>query len=403
MSAPSARADAEVRLAAEVGAGADAAYGGLTAAAVARIVRAKHVFPEMFTPAGSADARFNGILPGGTFIGFPLAADGKTIGYVETYTNAPPGFSFSAQIEQEVAAIASAAAALFASGEEAPSPRGTILVVDDDIGTRMTLRKILERAGFHVLDASDGVRACEAALRDRPDLVLMDWNMPVMDGRTAVERLKANPATRTTPVLMLSSISGTDDKVSALRAGVQDFLTKPFNERELIARVEQHLEWRKLLGAQSSGENLSQPLERAAVPVPAVFATDGDVWSRAAQAEQVGHYHEALSLFVLEAQRSEEAKHYPRAAIAYRSASLAAARLRERERSDALMRSAGKMYLLWAEQAADAKSIQEAYLSSARCFLASGNLQTAKKSLDLANSLESVMSDDHSSLLHEQP
>lgn len=136
-----------------------------------------------------------------------------------------------------------------------PAPdasRGTIVVADDDAATRMLLLQVLGNARFTVHACENGQLACEAVVRERPDVILMDWMMPVMDGRAAVERLKADIETRGIPIVMLTTQSEIDERVVALEAGVQDFLTKPFDARELVARIDQQMRWRKMLAVDAN-------------------------------------------------------------------------------------------------------------------------------------------------------
>jgi DNA-binding response OmpR family regulator len=116
----------------------------------------------------------------------------------------------------------------------------------------MLLTQILSQARFTVHACENGQLACDAVVRERPDVILMDWMMPVMDGRVAVERLKANIETRGIPIVMLTTQSEIAERVVALEAGVQDFLTKPFDARELIARIEQQMRWRKMLAVDAN-------------------------------------------------------------------------------------------------------------------------------------------------------
>lgn len=125
--------------------------------------------------------------------------------------------------------------------------RGTIVVAEDDVATRTLLRRILTKQRFTVIDVENGRLACDAVRKQPPDVVLLDWAMPVMNGLAAVHDLKANAETRGIPIVMLTTHSEIDERVVALEAGVQDFITKPFHARELIARIEQQLRWRQLL------------------------------------------------------------------------------------------------------------------------------------------------------------
>jgi CheY-like chemotaxis protein len=191
---------------------------------------------------------------------------------------------------------------------------------------------------------------------------------------------------------MLTSQSRIDDKVIALEAGAQDFITKPFDSRELVARIEQQLRWRKLLTAEVTENPPTTPA--ASLDLSDIAPATGDAWLEAIEAAQLGKHREALALFLQEAEQCDRAEHYPRAALAYRSASVEAGNLRNLDLSNKLLRLAGKMNLCWAETSTDGKSIQEAYLSAARAFLTAGNLKLAKKSVDFASSIESVLADD---------
>jgi DNA-binding response OmpR family regulator len=130
--------------------------------------------------------------------------------------------------------------------------RGTIVIADDDPATLMLLWQVLSKAHFTVRACENGQLACEAVRREQPDVVLIDWMMPVMDGQTAVEQLKADPQTRGIPIIMLTTQSNISERVVALEAGVQDFLTKPFDSRELVARIEQQMRWRKMLAVDAN-------------------------------------------------------------------------------------------------------------------------------------------------------
>jgi DNA-binding response OmpR family regulator len=130
--------------------------------------------------------------------------------------------------------------------------RGTIVIADDDDATRMLLQRILSSAKFTVYACANGQLACEVVRRERPDVVLLDWMMPVLDGRSAVQQLKADSETRGIPIVMLTTESEVEQRVIALEAGVQDFVTKPFDARELVARIAQQMRWRKTLAADAN-------------------------------------------------------------------------------------------------------------------------------------------------------
>jgi DNA-binding response OmpR family regulator len=113
--------------------------------------------------------------------------------------------------------------------------RGRVLVIDDDGDVRALVVGLLERAGYEVNEASDGRDGLRAVFSDRPDLVLLDVTMPGLDGWGTLERIRE---LTDVPVLMVTARSGELEKVRGLKAGADDYLTKPFGRQELLARVE---------------------------------------------------------------------------------------------------------------------------------------------------------------------
>lgn len=113
-----------------------------------------------------------------------------------------------------------------------------VLVVDDDPAALRLVEVILQRAGFEVITALDGPTALEVAEAEHPDVVVLDVMMPGMDGEEVVRELRQRPSIAHIPVLMLSARAQVESKVSALRAGADDYLTKPADPEELIARIE---------------------------------------------------------------------------------------------------------------------------------------------------------------------
>ena len=114
-----------------------------------------------------------------------------------------------------------------------------ILVVDDDLKIVRLVRTYLERAGYRVIEATDGRAALSALAREAPALVVLDVMLPRADGLTV---LKALRRTDTTPVIILSARSLTDDRIAGLTAGADDYLPKPFSPAELVLRVQRVLE-----------------------------------------------------------------------------------------------------------------------------------------------------------------
>lgn len=112
-----------------------------------------------------------------------------------------------------------------------------ILVVDDEAVLVETIAYNLEQAGYQVTTAADGATALEAAHRDTPDLIILDVMLPEMDGLEVCRQLRRESNTTTTPIMMLTARGDEIDKVVGLEVGADDYVTKPFGRRELLARV----------------------------------------------------------------------------------------------------------------------------------------------------------------------
>ena len=110
------------------------------------------------------------------------------------------------------------------------------LIIDDDAEAVRAVTVRLGAAGYEVLAAHDGERGVDLALKTRPDVVVMDIQMPTMDGLTAMTRIHAHPATRNTPVVVLSGCPG--ERHRALELGARFFLDKPYNAKTLLAAIE---------------------------------------------------------------------------------------------------------------------------------------------------------------------
>lgn len=129
---------------------------------------------------------------------------------------------------------------------ETPSVREQILVVEDEETLRRILKMQLERVGYRVRTAVDGEDALEKIREERPDLVLLDVVMPKLGGYETCQRIKGDMATANIPVIMLTSCTDHDDKIRGLRGGANDYVTKPYDLGELLARVRNILQWSML-------------------------------------------------------------------------------------------------------------------------------------------------------------
>lgn len=112
-----------------------------------------------------------------------------------------------------------------------------VLVIEDQEDNRTILRDLLTNAGFEVLEAVNGIEGIETALRERPDLILMDIQMPEMDGYEATRRIKAEPTTAAIPIIAVTSYALSGDEKKAKAVGCDGYVTKPFSPRALLAMV----------------------------------------------------------------------------------------------------------------------------------------------------------------------
>ena len=112
-----------------------------------------------------------------------------------------------------------------------------VLVVEDEAAIRDMLAFNLRRAGYDVLSAATGMEARTSMVDQYPDVVLMDWMLPDISGLELTRQLKRDPETREIPVIMLTARAQEDDRVAGLEGGADDYITKPFSPRELLARI----------------------------------------------------------------------------------------------------------------------------------------------------------------------
>jgi signal transduction histidine kinase len=126
------------------------------------------------------------------------------------------------------------------------SPPASILIVDDTPANVLLLVRMLGERGYTARSVLSGKLALQAARTEPPDLILLDINMPYMNGYEVCAQLKADPALQEIPVIFISALSETLDKVKAFRVGGVDYVTKPFQLEEVCARVQTHLRLRRL-------------------------------------------------------------------------------------------------------------------------------------------------------------
>ena len=141
-------------------------------------------------------------------------------------------------------------------------PKGTVVVVDDTDVTAEVLRRHLVADGYTVEVAGDGVSGLETVRRVSPDLVLLDVVMPGMNGFELCRRLKTSPATRLTPVVLITTLDAREDRIRGTEAGADDFLTKPIDVEQLRARVRSLLRVKHLTDDLDSAEEVLLSLGR---------------------------------------------------------------------------------------------------------------------------------------------
>jgi two-component system cell cycle response regulator DivK len=113
----------------------------------------------------------------------------------------------------------------------------TILIVEDDSRNLKLIRDLLQVKGYRTLEATDGKQGIESAKTNKPDLIVMDIHMPVMDGLEATRILKADEETKAIPVIALTSYAMKGDEKRILGAGCDDYITKPIDTRHFLKRV----------------------------------------------------------------------------------------------------------------------------------------------------------------------
>ncbi len=144
--------------------------------------------------------------------------------------------------------------------ETAPGETGSVLVIDDDQRNVRLMESILRSSGYRVLKAYNGEEALQIVEGDAPDLLLLDVMMPKMSGFELCQRLKGRYETRLLPIIMVTALNALEDKVQALEYGADDFLSKPINKVELLAKVRSVL---RVKGLQDELERKKSEIEAA--------------------------------------------------------------------------------------------------------------------------------------------
>jgi two-component system, cell cycle response regulator DivK len=116
-----------------------------------------------------------------------------------------------------------------------------ILVVEDEEDNRCIVRDLLTSVGYEIIEAVTGEEGVAAAATRLPDLILMDIQIPDLDGYEATRRIKANPALRHIPIIVVTSYALSGDDVKAFEAGCDAYITKPFSPRVLLAKIREYL------------------------------------------------------------------------------------------------------------------------------------------------------------------
>lgn len=116
-----------------------------------------------------------------------------------------------------------------------------VLVVEDQYDNRQILRDLLTNAGYEMIEAVTGEEGVSIAEQQRPDLILMDMQLPVIDGYESTRRIRANPELKSIPIIAVTSYAMSGDDAVAYEAGCDAYVTKPFSPRELLAKIREFL------------------------------------------------------------------------------------------------------------------------------------------------------------------
>src|ERR1700688_3300658 len=117
-----------------------------------------------------------------------------------------------------------------------------ILVVEDQEDSRQIMRDLLNTTDYEVIDAENGEQAVAAVAKQRPDLILMDIQLPIMDGYEATRQIRSNPENKGIPIIAVTSYALTGDESKALAAGCDAYVAKPYSPRQLLAKIREYLQ-----------------------------------------------------------------------------------------------------------------------------------------------------------------
>ncbi|MEZ4851209.1 MAG: response regulator, partial [Bacteroidia bacterium] len=200
---------------------------------------------------------------GSTFsVKIPVSPEGEV--------NQVPADTFSSQLHPTPSQImkeAETVAIAVATGEDA----GRVLIVEDNPDVRKYLQEQLEGLGYQVIAAEDGLIGLDKAKEHLPDLIISDVMMPNLDGFGFAKGIREDEKTSHIPLIMLTAKASEESRITGLETGVDDYLTKPFNRRELKARVANLIQQRKQLQQKFSTSLQIKPSEVSAVPMDQVF------------------------------------------------------------------------------------------------------------------------------------
>ena len=115
-----------------------------------------------------------------------------------------------------------------------------VLVVEDQEDNRQIIRDLLDHAGFEVIEVGDGEKALTAAAEHRPDVILMDVQLPLLDGYEATRRIKADPVLKRIPIIVVTSYALGGDEAEARAAGCDAYMAKPYSPKALLAKVREY-------------------------------------------------------------------------------------------------------------------------------------------------------------------